>query len=441
MTLARGIATGAIVAAIVLVAVVLLGGDDTTTYKLRFVNASQLVKDNDVQIGGRRIGRVAEIELTENNEALVTIEVQEPYAPLHEGTTATIRLTSLSGVANRYIQLAPGPNDRAELEEGTELATAATTSTVDLDSLFNTLDPQTRKGLQDLIKGSAKQYAGVADEANEAAKYFNPALSSTSRLTTALAGDQDAFTKLVVETSKVMTALAERRDDLSGLVSNTATTMKAIGDENVALSDSLGRLPTVLRRANTTFVNLRATLDDLDVLVAESKPATKRLAEQLEQLRPLVRDAVPTVKDLSLLIRRPGEGNDLTELLRQAPQLERVAKPAFANTIEALEDSLPVIKFIRPYTPDLMGWIRDFGQGAASYDANGHYARIQPIFNAFNLTGNVLQPQPPANRLDGLQTGLLRRCPGSASQPAADGSAPYSEPGLDCSTSDVIKGP
>ena len=45
----------------------------------------------------------------------------------------------------------------------------------------------------------------------------------------------------------------------------------------------------------------------------------------------------------------------------------------------------PVLKFIRPYTPDFVGWLRDFGQGAANYDANGHFARIQPIFNAYSF--------------------------------------------------------
>ena len=73
-----------------------------------FENAGQLVPDNDVQVGGRRVGSITEIELTEDNQAAVKIKVEEPYAPLREGTEATIRLTSLSGIANRYIALAPG---------------------------------------------------------------------------------------------------------------------------------------------------------------------------------------------------------------------------------------------------------------------------------------------------------------------------------------------
>ena len=42
-----------------------------------------------------------------------------------------------------------------------------------------------------------------------------------------------------------------------------------------------------------------------------------------------------------------------------------------------------MLEFIRPYTPELTGWFHDFGQATANYDANGHFARIQPIFNAF----------------------------------------------------------
>ena len=77
-----------------------------------FEIAGQLVPDNDVQVGGRRIGSVKKIELTDDNQAAIRISVQEPYAPLREGTKATIRLTSLSGIANRYIALTPGRSER-----------------------------------------------------------------------------------------------------------------------------------------------------------------------------------------------------------------------------------------------------------------------------------------------------------------------------------------
>jgi phospholipid/cholesterol/gamma-HCH transport system substrate-binding protein len=447
MTAARGVALGALGVALVIVAVILLSGSSQHTYRLLFENAGQLVKDDDVQVGGRRVGSVRKIELTDHNQAAITIAVDNDFAPLHEGTTAIIRATSLSGVANRYVALTPGPNSNRKLDDGSTLGSDKTTAPVDLDQLFNTLDPKTRKGLQQVIQGTATQYEGQGPNVQKAAKYFSPALSTSSRLVNELDRDSQVFQDFIINSSKTVTAIAERRDDLSNLVSNANTTAAAIGSENVALARALGLLPGTLRQANTTFVNLRATLDDLDVLVAESKPATKRLAPFFAALRPLVRDARPTIADLRKLIRRKGSNNDLIELLRKAPKLERTAKPVFAHSIEALDKTQPVVKFIRPYSADFIGWLRDFGQGAANYDANGHYARIQPIFNTFsfadNPTGGTLTPIPDALRLAGLQTGAIKRCPGAASQAPEDGSAPWRDVdgSLDCDPSLVPPGP
>ena len=46
-------------------------------------------------------------------------------------------------------------------------------------------------------------------------------------------------------------------------------------------------------------------------------------------------------------IRRPGAGNDLIDLLRRAPRLEQVARPALRNSTQALKDSTPVLQ-LRP---------------------------------------------------------------------------------------------
>ena len=444
MTLTRGLATGALVVAAV-VAILLLTGSSKHEYTLVFQSAGQLVKDNDVQVGGRRIGRVADIKLSDKNLAEVRVQVDEPYAPLHLGTTATIRSGSLSGVANRYISLAPGPNSAPKLDDGATLGLDRTTTSVDLDQLFDTLDPEARKSLQQVIKGSSQQYDGKGAKANEALKYFDPALSTTSQLVNELDRDQQSLQDFIIYTARATTALASRRDDLSSLVGNANTTAGAIASESASLDQALTALPRTLRQANTTFVNLRSTLDDLDELVDASKPVAPRLAPFFAQLRPLLRDAQPTVKDLRTLISRPGAGNDLIDLLRKQPQLTKVATPTFQHTIKGLQQSTPVLQFIRPYAPDLIGWFRDFGQSTANYDANGHFARISPIVNAFQFTdtpaGGTLTALKPAERQVGLQSGKVRRCPGAATQSAADGSNPYAPEGSDCDSSIVPPGP
>ena len=170
-------------------------------------------------------------------------------------------------------------------------------------------------------------------------------------------------------------------------------------------------------------MNLRATLDDLDPLVADSKPATKDLAPFLRELRPLVRDAKPTIADLSHARPAPGHRQRPGRGHAQAARLPEGREPGASRAAPGrCKKGQPVLEFIRPYIPELVGWFRDFGVGAANYDANGHYARIQPIFNAFQLEElpagpPQLVPLPVAQRLAGLQTRHAQALPGLG-QPA-----------------------
>jgi phospholipid/cholesterol/gamma-HCH transport system substrate-binding protein len=443
----RALPFAALIAAVVVLVVVLTSGPAGTTYSLIFQNAGQLVTGDEVQIGGVPAGSVQDIELTHNNQAKVTVKVDKPYAPLHEGTTAVIRSPSLSGVASRFISITPGPNFKPKLGSGATLTTDNTTSIVDLDQLFNTFDPRTRRALQQVIQGSATQYAGKEKLANLTAHYFSPALATTTQVADEIASDNKAFTDFLVNTSNLVTALSARRDQLTQLVSNTGQTASAVAAQSGSLSQALGVLPDTLRQGNTTFVDLRAALGDLDKLVAASKVGTKGLAPFLKQLRPVVTEATPTVHRLRQIIYQPGPSNDLTDQLRQLPQLARLTSVDFPRAVTTLRQSQPIIEFLRPYAPDLVGFLRDFGQGAAPYDANGHYVRVSPIFDAFSFNddgnGGTLQPKEPDQRgvAPALKFGNLRRCPGAATAPPADGSAPWVDNGPmanpDCDPSQV----
>ena len=92
---------------------------------------------------------------------------------------------------------------------------------------------------------------------------------------------------------------------------------------------------------------------------------------------------------------------------------------------------MPISAPLGPYSPDLVGFVRDFGADSGYYDANGHYARVAPLFNDFSLgANNTLTPVTPQQGLQGLIGHQLRRCPGAATQPAADGSSPFIDSAL-----------
>ena len=465
--LGRIAAIGVVLAAIVVVAFLLFSRGGGYTVTADFINAGQLVEGNLVQTGDSPVGSVKKIDITPDGQARVTLEISDSQAPLREGTRAVIRQASLSGIANRYVDLELPPGDDTNTEEipnGGTIGIEQTTTAVDLDQVFNLLDPVARVAVQDFFKNSAVQFEGKEAQQRRVYRYLNPALSTSSRLFGELNRDNPLLQRFLTDSAKTVTALAQKRDDLSALIGNLNQTFTALGNEREALAESFQRLPGFMRRANTTFVNLRATVDDVDPLVEASRPVARKLQPFLRQLRPLANDARPTVRDLSRIVFQPGKDNDLNDLQLTFPPLTSMAldtkrrsvdhgggrqdvgvvRGAFPETIDALRDSTPLFAFTRPYTPELMGWFDDFST-TGSYDASGGFSRALNVINAFSNTGSLV---PLSDRLADFtrtaKTRQFRRCPGAAEEAAPDGSnvlSPEEQGKLECDDAHRATGP
>jgi phospholipid/cholesterol/gamma-HCH transport system substrate-binding protein len=468
----RSVAFAAVAIAVVAVAVIVLSGGSSYQVKAVFQNASQIVNGDQVVVAGNSIGSVSDVSLTPDGQAELTLQINDShYHPLRQGTEATVRLTSLSGIANRYIDLRLGSGTAPTIANNGVIPTQNTTSAVDLDELFNTLNARTRKGLQDVFQGSASQYAGQGQKIQAAYAYLNPAIASASVLFSEINRDTAKFTRFITKTSGLVTDLASRSGALSGLVTNLSTTLGALSAQRVALGQSIQRLPGFMRLANTTFVNLRQALDDLTPLVNDSKPVAPKLQVFLQQLRPLAQQAVPTLAALSTTIRKPGANNDLIDLTALQPGLEAVTcgtgtacsgtlvangksrLATFPQSVIALNDSTPELATARPYAPDLTGWFEGFTH-PGTIDANGGTSRVASNIvgaptlstSALNTLFNVVPGLPLAQQVTTLLAALPKlsitsgqgdRCPGSVER----GALYYPQSGYPCTPSEVPTGP
>jgi phospholipid/cholesterol/gamma-HCH transport system substrate-binding protein len=429
--LGRALPVAALALVVLIIAYLIFSGPGSTTYQLLLPNAYQLVRGNTVQVGGVPVGSVTNIVLTKNYQAKVSITVKSSLSPLHHGTTAEVRTPSLSSVANRYVSLTPGPQNSAAYPPGSTLPASISKTVTDLDELFNTFNPKTLKGLQQFLQGSAEQYAGVGPELGKSTELFAPALSATDHVFEQLSVDQPVFTHFLVETGKALTIIGARSEQLTDLIENANTTFKAVGDQQTELKQGLKELPSTLHEGNEAFRELPPTLGALESLVNASRPTTKSLTVLLERLRPLLTTATPVVKNFALSFSRPGKNNDLTELAAAIPALAKALESASPSTVQSLKESIPVTAPWGPYSPDLAGTFRSFGQAASFYDADGHYAHVEPVFPSFELGAkNTLYPTSATKALSNLKTNQLRRCPGSATEPAADKSSPFVDGGL-----------
>ncbi|HSZ13295.1 MAG TPA: MlaD family protein [Solirubrobacteraceae bacterium] len=424
----RAAAVGALGVVVLIVAFLVFAGSSGSNYKLELAEGDQLVRGDQVQVGGVPVGSVTNIELTHNFKALVTVHVDSSLVPLHHGTLAQVRVPSLTSVANRYIALTLGPNNYPTYPAGATLPSSVTGEVTDLDQLFNTLNAKTRKGLQGFIQGTAEQYVGQGKNLGKSVEYFAPSLVAVNHLFSELTRDQPVFTSFLVETAKAVTTIGARQESLSDLIENQNTAFQAIGSVQSQLAHGLKQLPGTLRQGNKTFSELPATFAALGEFVKESRPTTKSLTTLVERLRPLLTTATPVVGNLSQVFSRPGADNDLTDLSRALPALAKQLTTASPVAVTALKESVPITAVFGPYTPDLAGTLRTFGAGAGYYDADGHYAHVSGVFPDFKLgEKETLTPASPTAALEGLVSGQLRRCPGAATQPSADGSSPFTD--------------
>jgi phospholipid/cholesterol/gamma-HCH transport system substrate-binding protein len=456
----RVAAVAAVLVVLVAVVAIVLGGGSSYQVRAIFVNASQIVTGDQVVVAGNPIGSVSSISLTPQGQAQLTLAITDrTFQPLREGTEATVRQTSLSGIANRYIDLRLGPTTGVRIPDNGLITTTNTTSAVDLDQLFNTLDAPTLKGLQAVIQGSASQYAGRGRQAQVGWAYLNPSIAASSMLFREINRDSSKFTNFIVASSNLVTDISQRSSDLSGLVQHLATTTEALAAQRTALGESIQRLPGFMRLANTTFVNLRRALDDLTPLVDAAKPVAPKLEQLLVQLRPLVQDAVPTVRNLSSVVHRPGPNNDLIDLTRLGVPLAAVTvepvsangkrRPgAFPQSTVALNDFIPELATARPYAVDLTGWFEGFSH-PGTIDANGGASRVAATLGVLSAADSALLSSLPVPQqltkvvqlLTGPGGGLTAfqgdRCPGSVER----GAVFYPMRGFPCNPSQVPTGP
>ena len=442
-TVARIAAFGAIVLFVILIVALVFNGNGGYGYNLLFQNGGQLVSGNQVLIGGTPVGSVDSIKLTPDNLASVHVTVDQQ---LHEGSTAVIRATSLSGEANHYVSISPGPNSNPAMSSCATMSLASTTTSVDLDQLFNTFTPRNRQALSEFVQGNAAIYANRGPEANQTYKYFGPALNRTSAFFGELTADQRLLRRFVVGSADLFTSLSRQHDALSSSVANANTAFASIAGQSASLDQALRQLPQTFRQGSTTFVNLRAALDDLDPLVNTSKTATRNLAPFLADLTPVLRKAVPVFRNLKLTVARPGAANDLAYTLEKLPTIQSRAAKAFPHAVKAIQDYQPTLNFARPYTPDILNGLAKLGQVTAYYDGVGHYIRASVGTNLFDYNGGtkMLEPISPSDNYNAFGPVHLRSpCPGGGTQSAPDNSNPFVNPPWGASsvtTTDCVPG-
>lgn len=399
-TLFTALGAGALVVA---TAGVVAGSGDGYTVDVVLPAATNLVKGSEVEIDGATAGRVKELE-TRDGKAVVTVALEEDYAPLHDGTTARVSYKALLG--ERILELFPGEDSATALEDGALVE--GSIDRVELDQVLAALDKPTRVKLQSLLDRMSTTLDGQEDDVRTTVQALGPAVEALGQVLEAVGNDGPTIRKLVTRLSTLMTTLDKHDGELESTITDLTTATGTIAANRTQLSKALADLPETLATAEATLADVPATVDAASPLLKALAPGMEQLPGVAKQLEPVLRDLRPTIAQL-----RPTLAS-AQQLLDYTPALLDGADTVLPQADQVLGDLGPALTYLRPYTPELVGWLANWGSAASNYDANGHYLR------AFIQEGSTSLVNNPGIMPPGVKSKLTRLPGESEGQPWTD---------------------
>ncbi|HET8960418.1 MlaD family protein [Nocardioides sp.] len=208
----------------------------TKEYKAEFVDATGVVKGDDIRIAGVKVGSVSDVEIIDRTRALVTFEVEDD-SPVTGATNAEIRFRNLVG--QRYITLTRGIGDTEPLDEGSTIPVEKTSPALDLTVLFNGFKPLFQAlSPADLNKLSFEIIQVFQGEGGT----LESLLDHTASVTQTLAARDQVIGDLIENLNDVLDHIGDRDDQLNELIRSFQIFIGGLKSDRQAILGSLDQI-------------------------------------------------------------------------------------------------------------------------------------------------------------------------------------------------------
>ncbi len=351
---------GAITTLIIIVAVFLAynannGLPFVPVYRVSAIvpNAARLVRNNEVRIGGHRVGVVESIDTVRDPEtgqaaAKLNLKLDKSVQPLPADTKVRVRYRSSFGL--KYLELTRGTGK--ELPEGATIPIRNAVPQTEFDDIANTFDTKTRENVRINLEGYGNAFAARGASLNEAIQALNPVflhLEPVARILIQPGTRLENFFRSLGRTAEIVAPVADAQ---SQLFTNMATTFAAISQNPEALKAGIAEgVPTQLTAIRvlpfqTQFLERFAHLSRI------LKPGVRELRIALPSLNAAIKVGTP------VLLRTPAVNAELKRVFTELQQL--VEQPETKITLTRLTDTFntanSAVGTIAPYETVCSYW-------------------------------------------------------------------------------------
>lgn len=284
----------------------------TYSLKVDVPNAANLVKGNEVRVGGARVGVVETIEPVNHANGSVTarlgLKLETTIKPLPVDSTILIRSKSALGL--KYVEITKGTAVKGYADGATVSLRAARPKQVEFDEVLGTFDARTRAASRSNLREFGNALTGRGRDINQALQSLNPLLRNLVPVMRNLSLPQ---TKL----ARLFQALGRTAGDVAPVAETQASLF-------INLDDTFAALAKVARPYIQDSITGGVPAQDAAIRgLPVQRPFLRNTQSFFAELRPGVRalrTAAPILTDALVV----GTGT-----LKRSVALNRRLKPTF----------------------------------------------------------------------------------------------------------------
>jgi phospholipid/cholesterol/gamma-HCH transport system substrate-binding protein len=253
-----------------------------------FAGVEGLVSQSDVDVAGVRVGRVTAIAPDPRGGAIVTMVIDDGVH-LRSDTRALLR--PKTAIGEKYVELVRATASAAPyVADGYRLPRQQTGQAVELDTVLNELDPQTRAAISTSLRQLGIAVNGRQDDIGAAIPDVEQAAANLRPLAQVADARQQEIGRILTDLAIILSALADEQDALGRVIVSGDTATGALASRDQQLAGTI-------RQADTLFNSLQQVLADTtpaDRSALAQAPATIASGRQLvSTLNPAVDRLLP----------------------------------------------------------------------------------------------------------------------------------------------------
>jgi ABC-type transporter Mla subunit MlaD len=410
---------GAITTLIVIVAVFLAynanqGLPFVPTYRVsvEIENASRLTNNNEVRIGGHRVGVVESIEAIYPQEsgsaqsqtaatdgdvagagspdeaiARLNLKLDETAKPLPQDSRFRVRYRSSFGL--KYLEITRG--DGPPAPEGYVFPTEQTIPQTEFDDINNTFDVETRENSRINLEGFGNAFAGRGTSLNQAIEALEPLLSDLEPVSRTLAAPSTRFRRFFPELGDAARIVAPVATEQAELFGNMAVAFEAISEDPEALRDTISEGVPTLETGIETLPRQRPFLRDFTTLSRLLRPGVQDVRVSLPSLNKAIDVGTPVLR------RTPPMNRDLRRVLGQLEDLVEMptTKLSLQRLQELFDEARPLAENVVPVQTACNYWSYWFTILTEHLTERDQVGFTERVFGIGFPSANTYGPSPP----------------------------------------------